>query len=133
MTDATVLDAADRLADVLERENAALAALDLAGAAAMLAAKENAAASFARAWDCASPPADEAERTALGALAARLDAATRDNQSLLERGIEVQRRILQIVARAVPRALLTQDAACYGASGVASSPGQPPLTLSLRA
>lgn len=133
MTDATMLDAANRLADVLERENAALAALDLAGAVAMLGAKEDAAASFARAWENATPPADEAEQTALGPLAARLDAATRDNRGLLERGIEVQRRVLQVIARAIPRALLTQDAACYGAGGVASSPGQPPLTLSLRA
>lgn len=133
MTDANVLDAAERLADVLERENAALAALDLAGAATMLAAKEEAAASFARAWQDASPPAGEAERAALGVLAARLDAATRDNRGLLERGIEVQRRVLQVIARAVPRALLAQDAACYGSGGIASSPGQPPLTLSLRA
>ena len=133
MTDATMLDAANHLADVLERENLALAALDLAGAAAMLAAKEEAAASFARAWDHASPPSDYAERSALGSLAARLDAAVRDNRGLLERGIEVQRRVLRVIARAVPRALLTQDAACYGAGGVASSPGQPPLTLSLRA
>lgn len=133
MTDANVLDAADRLADVLERENAALAALDLAGAAAMLDAKEAAAASFARACDRADPPDGEAERRALATLAARLDAATRDNRGLLERGIEAQRRVLHIIARAVPRALLTQDAACYGAGGVASSPGQAPLTLSVRA
>lgn len=133
MTDATMLEAANRLADVLERENAALAALDLAGAAAMLADKEDAVASFAHAWKCASPPAGDVERCALGTLAARLDAATRDNRSLLERGIEVQRRVLQVIARAVPRALLTQDAACYGAGGVAASPGQPPLTLSVRA
>lgn len=133
MTAATMLDAANRLADVLERENAALAALDLSAAAAMLAAKEDAAASFARACESVTPPADQEERAALGVLATRLDAATRNNRGLLERGIEVQRRVLQIVARAVPRALLTQDAACYGAGGLAASPGQPPLTLSLHA
>ncbi len=133
MTDATVLDAAGQLADLLERENAALAALDLPGAAAMLADKENAAAFLARAWEHARPPEAEADRQALGLVATRLDRATRENRRLLERGIEVQRRVLHLIARAVPRALLTQDAACYGAGGIAPTPGQPPLTLSLRA
>ncbi len=47
----TLIDSMGRLADVLARENAALAALDLSRAASMLAEKQDAASAFARAWE----------------------------------------------------------------------------------
>jgi len=121
--------AAGRLADVLTRENAALAAFDLTGAAGMLPEKRDAARTF-----------DEL-RSAIGSATtqhrARLDGPIRhlsdlaaDNQRLLERALAVQTRVLGIIARVV-----RQDARAsrYGATGELAVGRRPAaLTLSAR-
>lgn len=125
-----LIDAAVRLADLLARENAALAALDLSRAAAMLAEKQNAAAAFALACERACP-ADVAGAGVLS-VARRLDAAAAENRRLLERGIAVQSRVLAVVASAVPRALAAQ-APRYGAGGAPPATARGALALSMRA
>ncbi len=98
-------DAWDRLAQALAEENDALERLDLARAAAMLAAKEAALAAVADA-----PPPDATRLATIGRLA-------RDNQRLLERGIATQARVIALVAEAA-RDAMARDApsACYGAA-----------------
>ena len=122
--------AALRLLGVLDRENAALATLDLARAASMLAEKEEAVAAFTHACRNGRAAPD------LAGLATRLGEAASRNRQLLERGIAVQGRVLAVIARAVPRALAAPaPGRCsprYGAHGCAA-PARMPLALSLRA
>ncbi len=131
----TALDAALRLLDVLERENAALAALELSRAAPMLAEKQEAAAAFTHACQ-QGRTSTPAEAAGLARLVPRLNEAASRNRRLLERGIAVQGRVLAVIARAVPRALAAQaPERCsprYGARGAAAL-ARTPLALSLRA
>jgi hypothetical protein len=90
------------LADVLTRENAALAALDFARATALLAEKQAAAGAFAATVEMAK---DEA-------LAARLRDLVVENRRLLEHAMLVQGRVLGLVARA-----LRAPPPRYGAGG----------------
>ncbi len=114
--------AAERLATVLARENAALAALDLRGAAGMLAEKQQAAAAFVAAQPGAgTPPA---------AMAQRLRDLAEENRARLEHAVAVQRRIIGIIARAVRSA---SAAPRYGATGVTAAGRPSPVTLSARA
>jgi hypothetical protein len=115
-------EAAERLAAVLERENAALGALDLRRAAAMLAEKQQAAAAFVAAQPGGrAPPAE---------LACRLRDLAQENSRKLEHAISVQRRIVGIITRAV-RA--SAPAPRYGATGAMAAGRSTPFTLSARA
>jgi hypothetical protein len=120
-------EAAERLADVLARENAALAALDLRGAAGMLAEKQQAAAAFAAAQPGAgNPPAE---------LARRLRDLAQENREKLEYAINVQRRVIGIIARAIRSTTPTtrQGGTRYGATGAMMAGRSAPVTLSARA
>lgn len=90
-----LVDAAERLADTLARENAALAALDLQRAGAMLVEKQRAVAEFTDAVTGAS--LDDADRP----LASRLRSLTDENKALLERAIAAQARVMAVFAQAV--------------------------------
>lgn len=93
-------EAAQRLADLLEQENAALKRLDFPAAVALLAAKEAALA------DLGKPPITPITPTGL---VQRLGELATENQILLERAITVQTRVVRIVARAcAPSPALTQ-------------------------
>jgi len=122
MTDDPV-EAAERLAAVLKRENAALAALDLRGATAMLAEKQAAAAELlaALAGGGAPPP-----------LHARLlrDLAG-ENRRRLEHAIAVQGRVIGLIARALRSA--APPAPRYGATGAMAAGRAAPVALSARA
>jgi hypothetical protein len=122
MTDDPV-EAAERLAAVLKRENAALAAMDLRGAAAMLVAKQAAAADLlaALAGGGAPPP-----------LQARLlhDLAG-ENRRRLEHAIAVQGRVIGLIARALRSA--SPPAPRYGATGAMAAGRTAPVALSARA
>lgn len=85
------LQAAQRLADVLEQENLALKRLDFPAAIALVPAKEAALA------DLTKPPVTVIRRAAL---AQRLVGLASENHVLLERAIAVQTRIVRIIARA---------------------------------
>lgn len=82
------------LAETLESENAALAALDLPRAAGLLADKERAVAELAAA-QTAPVPREAAER-----MARRLRALAAENKRLLERAITAQGRVIGVIAQA---------------------------------
>lgn len=90
--------AGTRLADTLEVENAALAALDLPRAAGMLTDKQQAVAEFAAAQTMPAAR-DAAER-----MARRLQALAIENKRLLERAIAAQSRGINVIARAATSA-----------------------------
>lgn len=104
------------LADALMEETTALAASDLATASALLPRKRDAIDAFGRAHAaCTQADAGQA-REALS----RLRDAARLNQLQLQRAIAIQSRIIEIVARALPRAAGAQSG--YGATGLAHVP-----------
>ena len=89
-----LLDATQHLADLLAQENDALRRMDFPAAVALVPAKEAALAELTKhAGLTAVPPP-------LAAQARRLASLATENQTLLERAIAVQTRIVQIVARA---------------------------------
>lgn len=133
----TVVEAARALAEILARENAALAAMDLAGAAALYPLKDAAAAALTAAQsradeDAASAPDADRQRFA-PELAGRLRALAEENRRLLERAIHVQGQVLGTIARAVAHARPNALAPRYGASGaLANVRRQSPVVLSAR-
>jgi hypothetical protein len=115
-------EAAQRLANLLEQENAALKRLDFRAAVALLAAKEAALA------DLTKPPATPITPASL---VQRLGELATENQVLLQRAIAVQTRVVRIVARAcAPPPALTQ----YNRDGGRTPPTRTTaLALSARA
>ncbi len=107
----TLLAAATRLERVLLAENAALQAMDLDTLPPLFQEKSAAAVDLAVA---AAKPV--AHTPALKAQAGRLRDLTAENQRLLARAIDVQDRVLRLVASAARQAGLRQ-AARYGAAG----------------
>ncbi len=92
------IEAANRLADLLARENAALKRMDFPAAIALVPAKEAVLAEITR----GGPPLTAASRShALLSLGQRLRGLAEENRVLLERAMAVQTRILGIVARSV--------------------------------
>jgi hypothetical protein len=120
-----LIEAAQRMADLLAEENDALQRLDFPAAAALVSAKEAALAELTkhRGLPVLSPPP-----VAVGELVAKLAA---ENQLLLERAIAVQTRIVRIVARAcAPPASVAR----YGGHGRPTPPRcTAALALSTRA
>jgi hypothetical protein len=105
-----LVQVAGRLADVLERENAALRAMDLVRAARLLPEKTAAIAELAAFGETAVPPPNPA----LTAAARRLDALTRENRQLLRRAIAAQQRVIGIIVRAAAGAVADPS---YGTRG----------------
>jgi hypothetical protein len=108
--------AVQRLSKVLAAENAALIAMDFAGAGALLAPKHAAADALASAMRSAT--SSHAEPEALRELGTLAD----ENRRLLNRAMRVQRRVLDLVARA---ARASQPASRYGASGKPANAATP--------
>lgn len=113
--------AADRLAAILEAENAALEAHDFPAAAALLAQKQAAIAAIA-------PPPPGIAEPALREAAARLDRLAAKNRGLLNRSLSIQSQVLGIIAGAA-RAASVQG---YGSSGKSAIRGGA-FTLSAKA
>ena len=111
-----LIAAAVRLADVLQTENAALAALNMAAAARLLPEKLAAADAFAIAQAGAGAKERQAGRPGveLDAVAQRLQALAAENRRLLERAMLVQGRVIATVAKAA-RATAERAAPGYGA------------------
>ncbi len=99
MTTHTLIDAAVRLADILTAENAALVAMDLAGAAKLLEEKQAATANLS-----AAQAATLFAPAGMREVAGRLNDLADENRRLLERAIAVQKRVLGTVARAAQTA-----------------------------
>lgn len=119
----SLLPAAEALAATLARENAALSALDLARAAGLLAEKTAAAAAFAAAVESTRKTGGipAAEQAQAAALAEQLSSLGEGNRLLLEQALHVQGRVLDTIARALPKAM--PAAPRYGAAGKLT--GQP--------
>ena len=126
----SIIAAATALAELLDRENGALRALDFTAATALFPAKQRAADSFAVAQSKLGVlPAElrpEFER-----IARRLRDLAAENRRLLEHAISVQGRVIDIIVKALPRALDT--APRYGAQGASSLARLPPVALSASA
>ena len=121
------------MAALLEQENRLLQALDLAAAAALLPAKQNAADAFIRAQTHAKLTGGipQAGRAAAIALGTRLRTLAAENRRLLERGLAAQGRVIAVIARAVRTRPAT--APRYGASGAFAGPRTPtPIAISAR-
>jgi hypothetical protein len=116
-------EAIRRLSELLIEENAALAAMDFARAGSLLAAKHAAADALAAAWRAAEPGTigGEAMRE-LGSLADQ-------NRLLLKRAMRVQRRVLDLVAKA---ARSSPPAVRYGAAGKPTRPSNQAHSLKTR-
>ena len=99
MTNELIL-AARALSEVLLAENAALAAHDHAAATALLDAKQRLVAAFDRARAGTMPPLDEPAREELRGIGLELQALAGRNVALLEQAMEVQARVIGIVADA---------------------------------
>jgi hypothetical protein len=129
----TLLAAGTRLAELLRAENEALTALDMKAAAAIAPLKAQAAEAFAAAYAVATRTGSKAEgpqRAAIETLAERLRRLSEDNKRLLERGIALQARVIETIARA---ALPTAAPPTYGAAGYRAMPRMPSaMALSAR-
>ncbi len=110
----TLHDAADRLARILETENAALVDLDFNRVGSFVNEKRAA----LDALNALSPPPSGAptgmKDPAHQAVARRLQHATSENKRLLEQAIAVQTRIMAVLAGAARQA---QALPGYGAKG----------------
>jgi hypothetical protein len=116
-------DAVHAMAKLLTAENKALGDMDFATAGALLAPKHAAADALAAAWRAAS-----VSQTPQEALI-KLGELAEENRRLLNRAMRIQRRVLDLVARA---ARSSQPAARYGASGRATSVNGAPRSLVTR-
>ncbi len=127
MTTHPTLDAATALCEVLEQENAALAAMDIVKANGFLEAKTTATDHLMKARrQMAAPQSAEAE-----ALVLRLKTLAQDNKALLERAMIAQNRVMACIARAAPKVI--QQAAQYGANGTRPVTRlMPPVAFSAR-
>jgi len=102
-------EAVERMSALLVEENAALAAMDFARAGALLAPKHAAADALAAAWRAADPGMEATDKMReLGELA-------EENRQLLKRAMRVQRRVLDLVAKAARAPSSTTGR--YGAAG----------------
>ena len=127
-----LLAAANHLAQVIVRENAALQALDMAAAGQLLPEKNTALAAFVASHE-AEPPFTAAPGSAYEetqAMIARLRQLAEENRVLLRRAIAVQARLIAIVARA---AHTTRAAPGYGARGRPAERPAAGVALSARA
>jgi len=102
--------AARRLADVLDRENDALRAMDLRRAAAFLPEKSAAIAALATSAEAGVVPVTPG----LVSVTTRLSSLVSENRVLLERAIAAQQRVIGIVVRAAAAASTGPG---YGARG----------------
>ncbi len=118
----SLAEAARRLASVLREENAALAAMDFARAGALLGAKHAAADGLAAATkSAAAGNGGEALR--------ELTVLAEENRRLLNRALRVQRRVLDVVARAARQ---NGGPARYDTNGKAQPGVSPPRSLLAR-
>jgi len=117
---------ADRLSDVMAEETEFLDALDLAAAGALLGRKRDAVEALQGAMASGGGPvaldAEQADtlRTSIHRMAILAEA----NRRAIERGLGLQMRLIEAIARAVPRARATL-APVYQADG-SQLPPRPP-------
>lgn len=123
-----VQTAAGHLADVLERENAALLRMDLPTAIGLLEAKRAALLAFQLL--AGGKPVPDNTDEAMRALAWRLHDMAIENKRLLERAMAAQQHILSLLAQAARQA---GSSTRYGALGAYVGGGASAFALSARA
>jgi flagellar biosynthesis/type III secretory pathway chaperone len=133
-----LLAATEALAEILERENEALTALDLSAAVVLYPRKQAATLAFndarERTTESIETLLDDEQKRLARELAERLRALAEENKRLLERAINVQAHVLGTIGRAVARAAPSAQPPRYGASGgIAAASRQRPVILSSRA
>ncbi len=130
-----VLMSGDLLVQILEKENVALAALDMPAAAEILATKNRATENFSTAYQAAirtGATAENDDRTKLERIHERLTALGQDNRRLLERAIGVQSNLVASITQALPAG--DPIAPVYGGRGkVTSAVQRSPVALSAKA
>jgi hypothetical protein len=125
----SLFDAALGLAEILERENAALRAVDYTTASQLADAKARALGDLMDAcWGSAGLRGRQV--TEARDLARRLDELAAANRALLERAIVVQRRVIASVVRAIPKPATPRYAAT---GGLAQTVRLAPVALVARA
>lgn len=113
-------EAAERLAAILTRENAALASLDFSAVGTFIEEKRSALDALGGfALDRTAASVETRSPTDL-ALAERLQTLAADNKHLLEQAMTVQNRIMAVLAEAARHAQLPTG---YGACGRQSNAG----------
>jgi hypothetical protein len=110
-----LIAAAIRLADVLQTENAALAALNMPAAVRLLPEKLAAADAFAAAQAAAKRCQADRHGAELDVVAHRLQSLAAENRRLLERAMLVQGRVIATIAKAA-RTTAERATPGYGAS-----------------
>jgi hypothetical protein len=120
-----LLMVAQRVADVLDQENDALRAMDLRRAVTLLPEKTVAIAALIAADGAPSEPPDPDLVSTL----ARLERLAEENRQLLEQAIDVQKRVIGIVARAAASVAVAPN---YGMQGQRAHLAGP-MALSTRA
>ncbi len=105
-------EAATRLAETLEAENAALRRFDLRQATSMLSAKQGALAMFEQS-SVSRGPADTSQPS-MRMVAIRLRDASVENKRLLERAMKAQQHIMSLLAQAARK---TGQSSGYGSRG----------------
>ena len=131
-----LIAAAETLAGVLERENVALRALDFSAATQLTEDKARAlAALMARHADNRQTTPDRSR--ALVTIRARLEGLTIENQRLLATALQVQGRVMAVIARAAARDAARQapgyDASGGYGTGGAATTRPAPIAISARA
>ncbi|MCX7383319.1 MAG: hypothetical protein NT133_18325 [Alphaproteobacteria bacterium] len=123
------LSATEALADLLEAENGALAAMDFPRVGCLAAAKTSAVAALA----VARPPLGGRAivEPRLRAAVVRLEALTRANQTLLQRAIAAHREVMGVIVAAA-RKSGRGAAGRYTAQGAAAPPVRAPIAVSAR-
>lgn len=127
-----LMTAAQRLADALRAENEALSRLDLAQAAALANAKQQASEAFTAAYDAARSAgahAEGAEREQAEEVALQLRDLSAENRRLLERAIALQSRVIETIL-GVAR---TAGPGTYGEHGALRDGGAEPFAVFSRA
>ena len=114
----TMDEAIERLSSLLIQENAALEAMGFARAGSLLAAKHAAADALAAAWRAADPTPD------VGDGMRKLGLLAEENRQLLKRAMRVQRRVLDLVAKAARTAPPTSRYAAGGRMALTASSAQ---------
>jgi hypothetical protein len=125
-----LIAAARRLAQVLELENAALAKMDFARAATVLAEKQTLTEQFNQAdakGATQSPMPTSADTLAV---ARQLQRLAKENRALLEQAMDVQSTVIGCIRKAAMRPTADRR---YGAKGNATSSRPAPMALTSRA
>lgn len=127
-----LMNAAQRLAEALRAENAALARLDLGAAAELSRGKRLAADAFAAAFDATHRSgcrAEGEERDRTEEIARALTDLTAENRRLLERAIALQSRVIETIAGA----LRPPGPGTYGHRGLAREGEATAVSIASRA